>query len=171
MPLSTSNPDSNWLMEINALKWNGKQIYTPDRKLLKTKVQMEDTTFADGTKQSLYLPLGNQKEGLFKGVQVILEEQGITLDSKKKRDCPSFKCPDKGQTDCCYCRVLFNQPYFTMVESRLETCCKSHGVEVIFLPKFHCELNPIEQCWGYAKHIYWYYPASSKEADLECCYE
>ncbi|KIK91324.1 hypothetical protein PAXRUDRAFT_149752, partial [Paxillus rubicundulus Ve08.2h10] len=22
-------------------------------------------------------------------------------------------------------------------------------------------------CWGYAKHIYWQFPASTKEADLE----
>jgi hypothetical protein len=42
------------------------------------------------------------------------------------------------------------------------------GVELIFLPKFHCELRFIEQCWGYAKHIYWHYPASLKKADLEC---
>jgi transposase len=53
------------------------------------------------------------------------------------------------------------------VESLLETYCKSHGVAVIFLPKFPCELNFIEQCWGYAKRIYWHYPPSSKEADLE----
>jgi transposase len=38
-----------------------------------------------------------------------------------------------------------------LVESLLETYCKSCGVNVIFLPKFHCELNFIEQCWGYAK--------------------
>ena len=38
MPLNTSKPDSNWLMEIKALDGNGKQIYTPDGKLLKTKV-------------------------------------------------------------------------------------------------------------------------------------
>src|SRR5882724_9587778 len=87
------------------------------------------------------------------------------FQKKKKR--PGLKCPEKGQTDCCYHWFLFNQPDFTMVESRLKTYCKSHGVEVIFLPKFHCELNPIKQCWGYAKHIYWYYPASSKEADLK----
>jgi len=100
-------------------------------------------------------------------MKVILEERGIILPAGKKCECTGFKCPDKGQTDCCYCQVLYNQPDFTTVESLLETYCKSRGVEVIFLPKFHCKLNFIEQCWGYVKRIYQHYPASSKEADLE----
>ncbi|EGO02445.1 hypothetical protein SERLA73DRAFT_119704 [Serpula lacrymans var. lacrymans S7.3] len=54
------------------------------------------------------------------------------------------------------------------IESLLEMTCKARGFTVIFIPKFHCELNFIEQCWGFAKHIYQQYPASSKEADLEC---
>jgi len=33
-------------------------------------------------------------------------------------------------------------------------------------PKFHCELNFIEQCWGQAKSVYRTYPPSSKEEDL-----
>ena len=37
----------------------------------------------------------------------------------------------------------------------------------MFLPKFHCELNFIEQCWGYAKRIYRLYPESSREDILE----
>ena len=52
---------------------------------------MEDTTFSYGTKQSLYFPLGHLKEGLFKGMWVILEEQGITLDSKIKMRMSQFQ--------------------------------------------------------------------------------
>lgn len=51
-------------------------------------------------------------------------------------------------------------------ESR-KRALEKHGYQCLFLPKFHCELNPIEQCWGYAKREYRKYPASSKEADLE----
>jgi hypothetical protein len=32
------------------------------------------------------------------------------------------------------------------------------GFQIIFLPKFHCELNPIEQGWGYAKRVYRFFP-------------
>jgi hypothetical protein len=53
------------------------------------------------------------------------------------------------------------------VELWLETFCKTLGVTVIFLPKFHCELNFIEQCWGYAKRIYHLNPKSSHEDILE----
>ena len=35
------------------------------------------------------------------------------------------------------------------------------------MPKFHRELNFIEQCWGYAKRIYRLNPESSREDHLE----
>jgi transposase len=166
MPKFTSKPESNWLIKVNAVDANGRQIYAPNGKVLKTKIQMEDATFADGTKQPLYFPPGHKKQGLFKGMQVIMQERGLPTEGLLAQ-CPDFKCPNKGTTDCCCRRTLFNQPDFVGVKSRLKTYCNSHGVEVIFLPKFHCELNFIEQCWGYAKRIYQHYPASSKEADLE----
>jgi hypothetical protein len=71
MPKFTSKLESNWLVEVNAVDANRKVIYTPDGKILKTKIQMQDATFADGTKQSLYFPAGHEKEGLFKGMAVM----------------------------------------------------------------------------------------------------
>jgi hypothetical protein len=54
MPKSTSKPETNWMVEVNALDANGKPIYTPDGKILKTKIQMHGAKFVDGTPQSLY---------------------------------------------------------------------------------------------------------------------
>ena len=97
---------------------------------------------------------------------VILEERGFTDASNLKAQCKDFKCP-KDSTCCCCRRILYTQPDFVTVESLLETHCKARGYQILFLPKFHCELNFIEQCWGYAKRLYRQFPASSKEADLE----
>ena len=69
------------MVEVNAVNANGKPIYTPDGKILKTKIQMQDTTFADGTKQSLYFPQGHEKEGLFKGMEVILKACSLISES------------------------------------------------------------------------------------------
>lgn len=80
----TSKPESNWLVEVNAADANKKPIYAPDVKILKTKIQMEDATFADGTKQSLYFPQGHEKGGLFKGMEVILKEHGLIAESQLK---------------------------------------------------------------------------------------
>jgi hypothetical protein len=37
----------------------------------------------------------------------------------------------------------------------------------MFLPKFYCKLNFLEQCWGASKRVYRLNPVSSKEEDLE----
>lgn len=63
--------------------------------------------------------------------------------------------------------MLYNEPDFIKVKSLLEIACEARGFRAIFLPKFHCELNFIEQCWGYSKRVYRELPVSSKEADLE----
>jgi hypothetical protein len=52
-------------------------------------------------------------------------------------------------------------------KSALEEVVEARGHQVIFFPKFHCEINSIEQSWGFAKRIYRQFPASSAEADLE----
>ena len=98
---------------------------------------------------------------------VILEERGFGNMSKVPAECKKFKCKP-GETRCCCCWILYNQLDFAEAESLLESHCCSHGIHaVIFLPKFHCELNFIEQCWGRAKSVYRTYPPSSSKEDLK----
>lgn len=63
--------------------------------------------------------------------------------------------------------MLYNEPDFVAVESRLEAVAKAHGFKILFLLKFHCELNFVEQCWGYVKARYRLNRPSTKEEDLE----
>jgi hypothetical protein len=138
------------------------------------KVKMKNGVFPDGTPQELYFPDDHpQHAGKFKGTRnLIIErrEKGVDLPDpvalKLKAQCKGFKCAE-GATTCCCRRILFTQPDFVNQKSRLEEHCEARGFEVIFFPKYHPELNCIEQCWGFAKRIYRMYPTSSKEADLE----
>jgi hypothetical protein len=133
-------------------------VHNEDGTLTKVKIKMTDANF-DGQPQPLYFPNGHPHAGTFKGMATILEERGFDA-SKKLAECKGFKCRD-ANADCCCRRILYNQPDFVNVESLLEQACKSHRFRVIFLPKFHCELNFIEQCWGYAKRLYRLNAASS----------
>jgi hypothetical protein len=167
MPLNTSKPDKNWLVATPSLDESGKQLYGPNGKKLMKKVQMAPGTFADGSPQSFYFPEGHQSAGCFKGMRVILEERGFGDQIRGLgRECAKFHCPP-GRTDCCIRRMLYSQPDFQGVTSLLEEHCRKRGFGVLFLPKFHPELNFIEQCWGRAKRVYRELPASSREADLE----
>ena len=127
---------------------------------------MVDGQLADGTPQCLYYPDGHECAGVFKGMAVILEERGYAGVQKLRAQCLKFQCK-KGIAMCCCWRILYNEPDFVAVESLLEKACRTCGYRVLFIPKFHCEVNFIEQCWGYSKRIYRQCPVSSLEADLE----
>jgi hypothetical protein len=165
MPKFTPKLGKNWGVETNVICEDGKPVYGADGKLQKKKVQMTDGTFADGSSQALYFPEGHPQEGIFKGMAVILEERGFADASKLKAQCKDFKCAKGAASSCCH-RILYTQPDFVDVKSNLEIICEARGFQVIFLPKFHCEINFIEQCWGYAKRVYQHFPVSSKEVDL-----
>jgi hypothetical protein len=79
--------------------------------------------------------------GEAKGLKQVLEERGFNI-SKLKAKC-SPVCPFESQ-NCCLARLLSQQEDFANQPSMLETLIKGAGHECIFLPKFHCELNPIE---------------------------
>jgi len=163
-------PSTNFMVEVNDTNEDGRLKYTPDGKVLKKKIPMSNGRFADGREQEFYWPADADHEfaGKFKGMARILDERGYSYAPKLKAQCGKIfsDCPP-GRTDCCCRRLLFNEPDFKNVESILEMEAVEHGYRVLFLPKFHCELNPIEQCWGYAKRKYWLLPPSSSEADLE----
>ena len=113
--------------------------------------------------QLFYFKSGPQA-GLFKGMTIILQEWGLIQESKLHAECKKFDCTTNQAVPCCQCCKLYNQ---LEVKSHLEIVSEAWGYEVIFLPKFHCKLNFIKQCWGYAKKFYQHYPPSLKEADLE----
>ena len=159
MPKKTSSAGKNWGVEITACNTNGKPIYRSNGKTLKKKINMQYGLFADRSPQPLYFESGPHV-GLFKGMAVILMERGMGAESKLHAKCKKFKGPSNSPISCCWCHMLYNQPDFVQVDSISETVCQACSYKVIFLPKFHCKLNFIEQCWGYAKQTHWHYPPS-----------
>jgi len=84
--------------------------------------------------------------GQQKGLQAILEEHRFDVLGLKARCIPV--CPFESQ-NCCMARLLSQQEDFVNQESMVETLIKGAGHECIFLPKSHCELNPIEMVSNY----------------------
>ena len=92
--------------------------------------QMRSTQW-NGEEQLMALPDGKPK-----GMRLVLQERGIDtfgMNSEDMREALSTF------TD-------FQNPK-TIVEEYIESC----GHISLFLPKYHCELNPIERVWCKAK--------------------
>ena len=157
--------EGNWLVEVTQCNPDGKPIYNTDRTFQKVKIPMSDGSFSDQP-QSFYFPEGHSRAGIFKGMATILEEHGFTQAQALKAECKSFKCQPPA-LDCCCRWLLFNQPDFANAKNIVEDTFNAWGFIVYFLPKFHCELNFIEQCWGYAKRLYQLNLESSWEDQLE----
>lgn len=91
---------------------------------------MRDTTWA-GKPQKLVMDDGTPKEAA-----LILEERGINASSLRLEDMKI---------------ILSCHEDFKNEKSALHTKLEAKGHKVLFLPKFHCELNGIERVWGHAK--------------------
>ena len=81
------------------------------------------------------------EDGCQKGLQRVLEERGFKVSHLRAKCSPV--CPIENQ-NCCMARLMSQQEDFKNQPSMLETLIRKAGHECIFLPKFHCELNPIE---------------------------
>ena len=67
-----------------------------------------------------------------------------------------WKPPEDNQildqsSTCCMCKVLFLQGNFWAEIPQVQKIIQEPGHEHFSLPKFHCELNPIEMYWGRVK--------------------
>jgi hypothetical protein len=79
--------------------------------------------------------------GEAKGLQQTLEERGFNVRGMRAKCSPV--CPFENN-DCCMARLLSKQDDFQNQISLLEQNIRARGHICVFLPKFHCELNPIE---------------------------
>lgn len=73
--------------------------------------------------------------------------------------------------DCCMRRVLSLQPDFLAEKPLLQLVIEQAGHKCLFLPKFHCELNPIEMVWGQTKRrelIFTFTIGTEFQAEM-CC--
>jgi hypothetical protein len=124
---------------------------------------MHNGTLPDGKPQDFYWSNGD-----FKGMGQILKERGLWTNGLKA-DC---KQSSKNNECCCH-HILFNQPDFVKQKSALEELIESRGHLCDFYPKFHCELNFIEQYWGAAKFRYHATPPTphidAMEANVKSC--
>lgn len=131
-------------------------------------VQMRDAVLPNGTPQPLYWPADHpESPGYFKGMEQVLKERGLWRP-RLKAQCDSRHFPVcENKTDCCCRRILFNQPDFVNQKSKLVELIEDRSHLCDFYPKFHPELNFIEQYWGAAKFRYRQAPATPQIAEME----
>lgn len=88
-------------------------------------------------------------EKIQKGLETILTERGLYAAKGLNKVC-NPKCTVDNDACCCI-KLMSVQPDFKSEVEWLEATVKKRGHNIIFFPKFHCELNPIEMVWAYVK--------------------
>ena len=111
----------------------------------------DGTNPSTGKSQSFYFPDDHpQYPGWFKGMEQIIHKCKLWPKGGLLVECTGPKHPE-GPANCCCRHLLFLQPDFIsqkpMLQEHIELC----GHLCDFYPKYHCELNFIEQYWGAAK--------------------
>ena len=81
------------------------------------------------------------ESGEKRGLQQTLEECGFNVGHLCAKRAPVCLFENN---NCCMARILSKQDDFTNQISTLKSVIQEAGHECIFLPKFHCKLNPIE---------------------------
>ena len=98
-----------------------------------------------------------------KGIKAVLQERDLWPADGYRLACRKG-CQEEGR--CCAKAVLASQPDFKAQKGRLQEELEAQGHQVMFYPKFHCDLNWIERYWCQAK---WYtrLHCTYKNSDLQ----
>jgi len=124
-------PDALKAFEMNKSN-GGKQCKQHDTEIPQSNTDLHFW----GQPQKMMTSSGQQNS-----LQAVLEERGFNVLHLKAKCTPV--CPFESQ-NCCMAQLLSQQEDFMNQESMLETFIQGAGHECLFLPKFHCKLNPIE---------------------------
>ena len=135
----------------------------------------QSMVFQEGDKEwGTDIPISRELIGQAKGMKRVLQERGLWREGLKKQcgrpkkerssnfeerlfqetlEQYEARIADRCQLgkNCCALRILEDQDDFRNEISLLETIIQQSGHEVIFYPKFHCELNYIEYYWAALK--------------------
>jgi hypothetical protein len=104
-----------------------------------------------GQQQSFYFPDDHPNYlGWFKGMEQIIHEHGLWPERGLPVECASPKRPE-GSASCCCRHLLYTQLDFASQKPLLQEYINLCGHLCDYYPKYHCELNFIEQYWGVAK--------------------
>ena len=132
--------------------------------------RMRNGMLRNGEMQAFYYPDDDPDHpGHFKGMATLLEERGFNIKGLRAQCKTAFaNCNDPSPTgQCCCRRILYNEPDFAQQKGSLQELIEKEGHICDFYPKFHPELNFIEQYWGAAKYTYRLSPPSSRISDME----
>jgi hypothetical protein len=104
-----------------------------------------------GQQQSFYFSDDHPNySGWFKGMEQIIREHGLWPERGLPVECAGPKRPE-GPASCCCHHLLYTQPDFASQKPLLQEYINSCSHLCDYYPKYHCELNFIEQYWGAAK--------------------
>lgn len=130
-----------------------------------TKTLMKPGWFRNQNNERVTQSMQNEN-GIQKGIRTILQERGkhkdergqlLPLQCKYCRGNTTVEERQEGLASglikeaCCASYVLANEPDFLEQEEWLTEVVRGAGFEIIFYPKYHCELNFIEMLWGWIK--------------------
>jgi hypothetical protein len=83
------------------------------------------------------------------------QAEGFFTENNHSQNPPETDEPtataSSNSNNCCWSKTLASQSDFKAERPFLQSIIEDAGHTCLFLPKFHCELNPIELLWAYVK--------------------